>query len=264
MAEFKDLPWEIRSEIWAEALSNADTPDMEVVYHFDPEDFGMEQRGEGQYELVESEWESELEVVVAFPTIMHLCHESREYAKSRLSFKEDTVLGIHIPCRPYRPETDAFFVHLRHHTHFLRAFRKAEDDEHRRKLPKGEKAFYRKISRLGLSSPLIVGHDLGDVLSEFVPEMTALEHLCFVFGNINDLDVTRPMRMYEWWAEDETEAIQGRPGTKVHVQESLDDIKEQTAFWDISDETTAPWDKETGDWRFIVEAGEISQVKGLV
>ncbi|KAG8156664.1 hypothetical protein KVR01_013455 [Diaporthe batatas] len=262
MAQLKDLPVEIRTEIWAEALANADTDGMEVVYYFDPEDFGMERQSDGRYVHVESDWESEPEVVLAFPAIMHVCHESREYAKKRLSFREDTVMGIEIPCRPYRPETDAFFIHTRHHNHFLTVLTKAQDDEDKGKLQEGEKAFHRGISRLGISSPMLLGSDIGDVLASFVPEMTALRHLCFVFGNIYDLDVTRPLRMYEWWLEDETEVIHGVPGTKVHVQGTLDRIRREVASWEVSDESTAPWDEENGEWLFVVEAGEISQVKG--
>lgn len=264
MARFEDLPVDIRSEIWAEALSNADADYMEVVYYFDPEDFGMEKQSDGRYVHVESEWLSEPEVVLAFPTIMHVCHESREYVKSRLSFREDTFRGIETPCRPYRPETDAFFIHTRHHNHFLTAFRKAQEDEDKGKLQEGEKAFFREITRLGISSPMLLGSDIGDVLSSFVPEMTALQHLCFVFGNIDDLDVTRPLMMSEWWEEDETEVIHGVPDTRTNVQEALDGITEDTTAWEISDESTAPWDEETGEWLFVVEAGEIVQVKGLV
>ncbi|KAH8752522.1 hypothetical protein F5883DRAFT_576357 [Diaporthe sp. PMI_573] len=264
MAKLKDLPVEIRSAIWAEALSDEDA---EVVYVFDPEDFGIkdedEDEDESEGEQAESDWEVELEVIVAFPTIMHLCHESREYAKSQLSFREDTVIGVHIPCRPYRPGTDAFFVHHRHFDKFLRAFRKAQDDEFNGKLQEGEKAFCGEIWRLALSSQMLMEDDIGDTLSYLVPDMTALRHLGFVFDDIDGLDLTRPLRLSEW-AEDRAEIVPGKPRTRIHVKDTLDNIMDQTAFWEVSDRATAPWDEWTGEWLFNLEASEIIQVCGYV
>lgn len=269
MAEFKDLPVEIRSEIWAECLSNSD---MAGVYFFDPEDFGVnddtaveldgEGEGEGEGDQDESEWEVEREVVVAFPTIMHVCRESREYAKSHLSFREDTITNINVPCRPYRPRLDAFFVPHRYFDKFTAAFRKAELDEHNGKLPDGSKPFCREIVHLALSSRMLLDEDT-DTLAYFVPEMTALRTLSFVFGNTDTLDLSRPLATADLGPE-KAELVPGRPRTRVHVENTLDELMGQAKFWEISDEDTAPWDEFLGEWMFDMIPETIERVRGLV
>lgn len=259
MAGFKDLPVEIRSEIWAECLSEAD---IQAVYFFDPEDFGIKNAGEGDGDQAESDWEFEREVVVPFPAIMHTCHESREFAKSHLSFREDTTVGVSVPCRPYRPEKDAFFVPHRHFDNFLEAVQKAHDDEHNGKLPEGTKAFCRETAHLAFSSRMLVDDDVG-TLAYFVSEMTALRLLSFVFGNTDTLDISRPLAMADL-TTDKAELVPGRPRTKVHVEDTLEDLMDQCALWEISDEAVAPWDEETSKWLFDMVAKRVVRVRGLV
>lgn len=267
MVDFKDLPVEIRSEIWAECMSDAD---IEGVYFFDPEDFGI--KGESGTEIhssidleqedqAESDWEVEREIIVAFPAIMHVCHESREYAKSRLSFREDTVRNINIPCRPYRPEKDAFFVPYRYFDEFIAAVRKSQFDEHNGLLPEGTKPFCREIAHLALSSHMLMDEDVG-TLEYFVPDLTALRFLSFVFGNTDTLDLSRPLAM-AGLGTDIAELVPGKPRTRVHVVEALDDIMDHALLWELSDEATAPWNEETGEWLFNWQAMTIERVRGL-
>ncbi|KKY35944.1 hypothetical protein UCDDA912_g04083 [Diaporthe ampelina] len=260
MVGFGDLPVEIRSEIWAESLSNAD---IQGIYFFDPEDFGIKDasEGEGEGDQAESDWEVEREVMVAFPAIMHVCRESREFAKSRLSFREDTAAGVSVPCRPYRPEKDAFFVPHRHFDNFLEAVRMAQDDEYNGKLPEGTKAFCREIAHLAFSSRMLMDEDVG-TFAYFVPEMTALRLLSFVFGNTDTVDLSRPLRMADL-TTDKAELVPGRPRTRVHVEEMLDNIMNQSALWEISDEAIAPWDEWTGEWLFDMAAKRIERLRGL-
>lgn len=257
MAEFKDLPVEIRSEIWAECLSNAD---RQGIYFFDPEDFGI--KDEGEDDQADRDWEVEREVIVAFPTIMHLCHESREYVKSRLSFREDTVRSINVPCRPYRPEKDAFFVPHRHFDDFMAAFRKAQEDEYNGVLQEGTNAFCRDIAHLALSSPILLEYDEG-TLGYLIPEMTALRLLSFVFGNTDTLDLSKPLAM-GGLDRDRAEAIPGEPRTKIHVEETLDDLWGEASMWELPDESKAPWSETTGRWLFDLEGNMIERVRGLV
>lgn len=269
MANFKDLPVEVRFAIWALALSDADA---QAVYFFDPEDFALNTSSDrldhdalgasDEGTQAETEWEVEREVIVAFPTIMHLCRESREYAKGQLSFREDTVIGIDVPCRPYRPETDAFFVPHRHFDDFVSAVTNAQDDEFKGKLQEGEKAFCREIVHLAFSS-LMLMDDSVDALAYVASEMTALRHLCFVFGNTDTLDLTRPLTLFDW-EETKAELVPGKPRTKVLVQQTLDSLMDQAAFWEISDEATAPWNEWSGEWLFEFEAKKIGRVRGLI
>lgn len=260
MVGFKDLPVEIRSEIWAECLRDADTPG---VYFFDPEDFGMLDYSEDDQAESDWDWEVEREVIVAFPAIMHVCHESREYAKSRLSFREeDTVRNINIPCRPYRPEKDAFFVPYRYFDDFIVAVRRDQSDESNGALPEGTKAFCREIAHLALSSRMLMDEEEGS-LGYFVPELTALRLLSFVFGNNDTLDLSRPLAMADL-GTDKAELVPGKPRTRVHVEEILDDLWGQASFWELTDEAIAPWDEETGEWLFELAAKRIERVRRLV
>lgn len=256
MVQFKDLPVEIRSEIWAECLSDAD---MRGVYFFDPEDFGIDLENED--DQGEDDWEVEREVIVAFPAIMHVCHESREFAKSRLSFREDTVRSINVPCRPYRPEKDAFYVPYKYFDDFIAAVRKSQSEEYHGQLPEGTKAFCREISHLALSSHMLMDEDVG-TLGYFVPDLTALRLLSFVFGNTDTLDLSRPLAMADL-GTDKAELVPGKPRTRVHVEAMLDDLTGQASFWEISDGATAPWDEETGEWLFDMTAKTIERVRGL-
>lgn len=256
MVEFKDLPVEIRSEIWAECLRDADMPG---VYFFDPEDFGIKEESED--DQAESDWEVEREVIVTFSAIMHVCHESREYAKSHLSFREDTVRGINVPCRPYRPEKDAFYVPYRHFDDFIAAVRKSQSDEYHGLLPEGTKAFCREIAHLALSSHMLMDEDEG-TLGYFVPDLTALRLLSFVFGNTDTVDLSRPLAMTDL-GTDKAELVPGKPRTRVHVEEILDDLWGQASFWELSDEATAPWNEHTGEWLFELTAKTIERFRGL-
>lgn len=269
MANFKDLPVEVRFAIWALALSDADA---QAVYFFDPEDFALNTDSDrldhdavgtsDEEAQAETEWEVEREVIVAFPTIMHLCHESREYAKGHLSFREDTVIGIDVPCRPYRPETDAFFVPHQHLDDFVSAVTNAQDDEYNGKLQEGEKAFCREIVHLAFSS-LMLMDDSVDTLAYVTSDLTALRHLCFVFSDTDTLDLTRPLTLFDL-EEDKAELAPGKPRTRVHVQQTLDSLMDQAAFWEISDKATAPWNEWTGEWLFEFEAKRIGRVCGLI
>lgn len=260
MVQFKDLPLEIRSQIWADCLSNSDT---QGVYFFDPEDFDIKDGTVSLEDQVDSDWEVEREVIVAFPTIMHVCQESREYAKGHLSFREDTVRGISIPCRLYRPEKDAFFVPYRHFDDFIDAVRKSQFVEYNNGEPqKGAKAFCREIAHLALSSHMLMDEEVG-TLGYFVPDLTALRVLSFVFGNTDTFDLSRPLTIVPL-GKDKAELVPGQPRTRIHVEAALDDLFGQASFWEISDEETAPWNEDTGEWLFDFEANEIERVRGLV
>ncbi|KAL1871357.1 hypothetical protein Daus18300_004723 [Diaporthe australafricana] len=256
MAGFKDLPVEMRSAIWAACLSNAD---VQGIYFFDPEDFGMKDQNEDDDE----DWEVEREVTVAFPAIMHVCHESRQYAKSHLSFTEDPATGASVPSRPYRPATDVFYVPHRHYDDkFVTAIRKAEDDKYHGKLPQGNKSFSREIAHLAFSSQILMT-DGRDELQYLLPEMTALRRVSFVFGNTDALDWSRPLAL-AGLTNDVEPLAPGKPRTKVRVEDTLDDLMSESAFWEVADEDTAPRDGWTGEWLFEMEAKKMERIRGMV
>ncbi|KAI3400918.1 hypothetical protein diail_1125 [Diaporthe ilicicola] len=264
MAGFKNLPGEIRTAIWAACLSNAD---MQGIYIFKPEDFAIEDQREDENEDEDEDededgvWEAEREVTVAFPVIMHVCRESREYAKSHLSFNEDTFTGASVPCRPYRPETDVFFVPHRHFDDFQAALMKGQDDEYNGKLPEGKKSFGREIVHLALTSRIFMTDDR-DTLAYFIVEMTALRNLYFVFGNTDALDWSRPLALRDL-TYDKEELVPGKPRTRIHVEDTLDQLMEETAFWEVPDEATAPWDGWTGAWLFEMHGKKLQRGRGL-
>ncbi|POS69546.1 hypothetical protein DHEL01_v212062 [Diaporthe helianthi] len=116
MEGFHRLPLELREAVWKECL-----PDQAAteVYFYNHSDFirpsSTTVRGDGPWRT------ARFKVVVDYPEILHVNHESRCFAlKSGFSFQwfrtqllrvssevEEHVL---LPCRQYRPETDIFFL----------------------------------------------------------------------------------------------------------------------------------------------------------
>ncbi|KAK2604604.1 hypothetical protein N8I77_007517 [Diaporthe amygdali] len=113
------LPLELRQAIWRECLPD---PATSEVYFYNRSHFGPESTastGDGPGSL------ARFKVVVDYPVILHVCHESRHFAlKSGISFQwfrrrlllrsstEIAAQSSHalLPCRQYRPETDIFFL----------------------------------------------------------------------------------------------------------------------------------------------------------
>ncbi|TQN72966.1 hypothetical protein CSHISOI_02479 [Colletotrichum shisoi] len=94
---FGDLPPEIRVLIWAFSL-----PESE------PEVCIAQPTGDAPHSLV---------VYTAFPVIMHVCHEARQFVQntrlSGIDFASSgsayTTAGCPVPFRPFRPELDTLF-----------------------------------------------------------------------------------------------------------------------------------------------------------
>lgn len=114
------LPLEIRRLIWNECLP--DPISSPEIYFFSHADFGASQplvsdNRPGQ--------RARLKVVIEFPVILHLCHESRRFTLEshgiscqwfprQINQPLDQTPRVEsyklMPCRPYRPETDVFLI----------------------------------------------------------------------------------------------------------------------------------------------------------
>lgn len=114
------LPLELREAIWKECLPD---PAISEVYFYDRSHFGPDSttgRGDTSGSL------ARFKVVVDYPAVLHVNHESRCFAlRSGFSFQwfrrrltrsstevaaQPGTTHVLLPCRQYRPETDVFFL----------------------------------------------------------------------------------------------------------------------------------------------------------
>ncbi|KAL1870695.1 hypothetical protein Daus18300_005015 [Diaporthe australafricana] len=121
MEGIRQLPLELREAVWKECLPD---PAASEVYFYDRSHFGPE--------TVTSTRDApgslaRFKVVVEYPAILHVCHESRQFAlrsgvsfqwfRRRILLQPPAFIGaatesthVLLPCRRYRPETDTFFL----------------------------------------------------------------------------------------------------------------------------------------------------------
>jgi hypothetical protein len=115
MEGFHKLPLELREAVWKECLPD---PVSSEVYFYDHSHFGPNPTT-GEYDGSLSM--PRFRVIVEYPVILHVNHESRCFAlRKGFSFQpfrqrlprssSDTVEHVLLPCRQYRPETDIFFL----------------------------------------------------------------------------------------------------------------------------------------------------------
>ena len=115
MEGFHKLPLELREAVWKECLPD---PAASEVYFYDHSHFGPDSTT-GEYDGSLSM--ARFKVIVEYPVILHVNHESRCFAlRNGFSFQpfrqrlprssSDTVEHVLLPCRQYRPETDIFFL----------------------------------------------------------------------------------------------------------------------------------------------------------
>ncbi|KAH6850082.1 hypothetical protein B0I37DRAFT_370664 [Chaetomium sp. MPI-CAGE-AT-0009] len=95
---FGALPLELRQLIWHLALPD-DEPEVFVL-----EPAHIDRLGQ---DVPRKPWT----VDTAFPTLMHTCHESREYVRnhSGICFRSPAEADCEVPYRPFRPELDTLF-----------------------------------------------------------------------------------------------------------------------------------------------------------
>ncbi|KAJ0122379.1 hypothetical protein J7T55_002892 [Diaporthe amygdali] len=98
---FDPLPLELREQIWDFALATTSPG----IYFFHEQDL---QYGDA-YDQNDPCWR----VIVPIPTIYHLCKETREHTKRKLSFTwARTKRGerLRVPCRQFNPDIDAAYL----------------------------------------------------------------------------------------------------------------------------------------------------------
>ncbi|KAI0388049.1 hypothetical protein F5Y04DRAFT_16731 [Hypomontagnella monticulosa] len=106
--KFVELPIELRYIIWELNLPD-DIPEVcipwpleEVPSRWEPGD-GASGRNKYLQPLL---------VDTAFPTLMHVCRESREAAQSHTRFRYSPIANCFVPFRAFRPELDILYVTL--------------------------------------------------------------------------------------------------------------------------------------------------------
>lgn len=303
MAVFNDLPAELRHAIWELCLPDQNTPE---IYVFDESDFMND--GDSDDDVTQddasgsgsSEWEVELEVLTGFPSIMHLCAESRAFAQGRLSFREGqltptTMREVDVPCRAYQPATDVFLA-LDFDTFALAVEATVNADYHARMagVPEAERPdiFAKRIGHLAAGAETFPG-GLGEMT---VGRMTALRTVSLVFyplekdeeggggggGGESEWNMGRRRRRNHngkggrddgvdatkrWALKPFEEAygltVPGRRRTAREIDDFLGGLTQDANFWELSGTPEmAPWDPETGEWLFDVEAVELVRAPG--
>lgn len=118
MEGMQKLPLELREAVWKECLPD---PATSEVYFYDRSHFGPDSTTDKDDKPGSL---ARFKVVVDYPVILHVSHESRCFAlRSGISFQwfrrqllrpstEAVAQSNHVllPCRQYRPETDIFFL----------------------------------------------------------------------------------------------------------------------------------------------------------
>lgn len=211
---------------------------------------------------------------------MHLCSESRRFAEGRLSFWEGQPLAggppVGLPCRPYRPATDAFFVS--DFDAFCRQARKAGDaryhHEERRKTGGAagpEKVvFSEHIVHLAIAA--------AEDPEYLVPDMTALRKLSLVFWRAGSRKKTTAQQQQR-----QQQQKLGGPGAEtgtkrctlvpfpnkkgslragprrrvVDVEDYVGGLEQDSSLWELSDKNKAAWNPYNGEWLFEFEAAEL-------
>lgn len=255
MSCFDGLPAEIRISIWELCLPDPETPE---VYFYD------------RSEISESDpdWAADLEVLTGFPSIMHLCSESREFAKTRLSFWEgQPVAGgppVSLPCRPYRPATDVCFV--------------PDLEEFSAHVVEAQSARYNQLQNgvvpaEGVGAKTVFSEHIGHLAfdAEENPEyvvvgMTALRTLSLVFYRVGkrtaiapgaDTAARRCMLVPFTEKMGETRSADVEDGEEVEIDDFLGGMEMESSLWELDDKDRAPWNPETGEWLFEFKAVEL-------
>ncbi|KAK8042482.1 hypothetical protein PG994_012965 [Apiospora phragmitis] len=106
---FNTIPPEIRQAIWKFALPD-DEPEVCIMWPLRPAGFNK---------TVEP-----LVVDTAFPVLMHVCREARDFAlspHSGIAFRHSKQAGHKVPYRRFRPEMDALYINRRNFDYTLLA-----------------------------------------------------------------------------------------------------------------------------------------------
>lgn len=177
MAKFKDLPLEIRDAIWGFCLSDWTEVEPPGIYFFDPSDFPLADNPTGSAMACNYE----RRVITALPKIMHVCRESRGFAKKHLSFQREQISAdkwLELPYRRYRPEDDIFFVLNSRLKQFDLALRMTDFMATTPTGEDGERHFYQEITHLVYETAGFVY--TSDAFYAFVCGMSDLRQLSIV------------------------------------------------------------------------------------
>lgn len=262
------LPLEVRQAIWKECLPDpATSPEL---YFYNRDDFGPNEPSAsddkpGGY--------AKFKVVIDYPVILQVCHESREYAWKNhgISFQQFPRRGRHIrgtspsrhvlmPCRPYRSETDVF-VYSEDNISDL-----WEISDRQRNDPTG---VFRGIRHLALGSWHFMDRHAYRFWLSLLCTLPALRHVSIIFGHywgfldstswLNELCEFRhftlaPFTEKTAWMHPKFEEFEDLEYPAVKVTDCLRALKDELSTYDVVDEDNAPWNKESGGWLFSLSA----------
>lgn len=270
------LPLELREAIWKECLPD---PATSEVYFYDHDHFGPYSTGgraDGRGSI------ARLKVVVDYPVVLHVSHESRRFAlRSGISFQwfrrrllrpspEGRSTHVLLPCRQYRPETDIFFLTEDILDDML------EVDDRRRNDPHG---VFQSIRHLAIGS----WHLTDDVAidfwqADFLCTLPSLRLVSVVFDHYWGLDASKDVKEFKTFRHfrlapytcgtamicpgSEEEGLDFIPelGLRV-VPEFIQDLNDRLpSIGPHEDE--APWNAKLGGWLFRFFAKKLVQAHG--
>lgn len=157
---FNDLPPEVRTRIWGFCLP---TEKPELYFY-------------SRYDFPPGKWPVS-RVVIARPPILHVCREAAKLS-SRLSFTgarhRDGGI-VRVPCRPFRPATDAVYIAIEELEYITDALA-ANDVDHNE--------LFRDMTHLALESPCLYRDNWWTArrLLHSVTKLPALRKISMVFG----------------------------------------------------------------------------------
>ncbi|KAI1844721.1 hypothetical protein JX265_007020 [Neoarthrinium moseri] len=98
---FDDLPHELKELIWLYALPD-EVPEMATYPAGLRPILPLGPRPDDEAEC--------LVIHTAYPVLMHVCREWRDFAARRTMFRYSQVAGMEVPTRPFRPDLDVLYL----------------------------------------------------------------------------------------------------------------------------------------------------------
>ncbi|KUI64847.1 hypothetical protein VM1G_00103 [Cytospora mali] len=260
------LPLEIREAIWKECLPDpASSPGIYFYNraHFGPDQASAKDSEPGGY--------ARFRVVIDYPVILHVCHESREYAWTThgISFQQFPRKAgplrvwapySHVlkPCRPYRPETDVFFYSEDNISDLW------EVSDRRRNDPIG---VFGSIRYFALGTWHFMDELAIEFWLKFMCTLPCLRNVSLVFGyhwgffGVSDdklefrhFSLVPFVKETAWVYPGFEEDIQDLELAPVRVTNFLEELKYILSAMEVMDKTHAPWDEESDMWLFSFSA----------
>lgn len=239
MAVFSDLPMEIRDAIWKFCLPDENNPEPGILFV------------KAEHVLAgDRSYFREPNVEMPLSRIMHLCHESRNFAKKHLPFQGPYD---ELPCRPFQPEIDTFY--MRTYGDSRQALDILSREAKERAGEGNDTPLLRTIVHFATDYFQLFN---GGTYQYMLKQMTCLRDLTVVLDD-TELD----------WCEDELLGLvpcsndddpenvwTDSAGTRVPIGFTIDDVRNMINS-DVEPDDDSPWNRDTGEPLFDITCSRV-------